>query len=346
MKEKKEKKKKGSMNQILETLEEKKEEQQENKKDKKVTKKNSGKRFLRILLWIILVFFFLRGIVTTLKPDQTAEIEKTIESFKNQYNQYQADNEGILGFAQNFVKEYLTYNNQYEKEYKERIKPYVTDAIYSMNDICNFEGNAQVTYVEAYKKEAYAPNQYDVYVSADIQYEMLTLSEDGEAYDTLVDNGRVTVKVPIYVKKGKYVVEGLPVFTKDEIQLTEHEVVSYSGEQISDTKKNSAIKEALTNFLKAYYQEEQSVIDYYLHKTSKKEKFLGMGGRFELSDITSITSYQNKNNKILSILSINVKDSINGAIMSQKMNIKLSQDGERYYILDINARTENIKMEE
>lgn len=314
------------------------------KRKKKVLKKDTGRKVARVIFWILLIFIFFKGIIHMLTPNTDAEeVRKMLNDFKAQYEDNTQESEGVYGFAQNFIKEYLTYSNDYEEEYKERIKPYVTDDVYN-TELLDFKGNSEVTYVEAYKKEKYSKNQVDVYVIADVQYAIQEISEDGENYDTLIKTGTSIVKVPIYMKNSKYVVEDIPEFVSDNMKLENHESQQYAAEEITEESEIEVVREFLNNFFKAYYEEEQSVIDYYIKQGIKKEKFSGLKGRYLFVEISDFKLYQNVDEEGNTVIAaIKVKDSVNGATLSQAMNLKLIKDGERYYIADMNTKTINLK---
>ena len=75
--------------------------------------------------------------------------------------------------AQDFVKEYLTYTKSGEEEFKKRISPYVSKRVLNISGIYGFRSNAKATYVDAYRKEKYAENIYDVFLAAEVQYDLM-----------------------------------------------------------------------------------------------------------------------------------------------------------------------------
>lgn len=310
-------------------------------KAKPVLHQDTVMKVARIIFWALLLFIFIKGVVHMLTPSADAdEVRQMLNDFKAQYENNSQENEGVYSFAQNFVKEYLTYSNDYEEEYKERIKQYVTDELYS-KELLDFKGNSEVTYVEAYKKEQYSENQVDVYVVADVQYAIQQISEDGENYDTLIKTGTSIVKVPVYIRNNKYVVEDIPEFINDDMKLENHESQEYAAERITDENEIESVEEFLNNFFKAYYEEDQSVIDYYI-KQGIEENFIGLQGRYLFVEISELRLYQDAEENT-AITFIKVKDSVNDATLSQSMNLKLQKDGDRYYITDINTKTINLK---
>ena len=80
----------------------------------------------RAILWIMLIFFFVRGVIVTFRPDTLTEAQQVISDFRKELVTEKKLNNEVLSFAQNFVYEYLTYTAGEEKDYKERLKQYIT----------------------------------------------------------------------------------------------------------------------------------------------------------------------------------------------------------------------------
>ena len=94
-------------------------ERKETKKEKRTggtLRKNSMLRAGRILLWIMLSFFFIRGVIVTFRPDTLTEAQQVISDFKKDLVTEKKLNNEVLSFAQNFVYEYLTYTAGEEKD--------------------------------------------------------------------------------------------------------------------------------------------------------------------------------------------------------------------------------------
>lgn len=321
-------------------------------KEEYVFKKVRSMKVKRIIFWIILIYFFIRGIATTFRPDDTAEVTGMIKQFRTDFSNYKDQNELVMSFAQDFVKEYLTYKNRDEKDYMSRIDAYMPSAISSTeaSNIMDLNGDAEVIYVQAYRKEEYSSNQYDVYVRADVKYSLQTAGNDdsvdttSQQVDTTTQQKEVILKVPVYSNGHTCIVEDLPMFVNDDLRASDYTADSYSGKSVNDASVISSIKDSLTNFLKAYYEEDQSVIDYYLTKDADNSKFTGLGGRLLFEDIENIECYQEESGKILCIVKIKVKDSVNSVSMYQDFNLVVIRNNGMYYVCDMNTKTDNLNM--
>ena len=83
-----------------------------------------------------------------------------------------------MDFAQDFAKEYLTYEKGGEQDFRTRINPYISQRLNNAPGIYAFRNNAKAAYVNAYRKEQEG-EVYNVYVNAEIQYDK---GEDGMEY--------------------------------------------------------------------------------------------------------------------------------------------------------------------
>lgn len=312
------------------------------KNDVYLLKKNTSMKFLRILLWVMLGFFMVRGIVTLLRPDGVQQVSQMIHDFRMEFNERKEENEEVLGFAQNFAKEYLTYQKGGEKDYRERIRPYVSQNIYRMERLIEFGEDAKAVYVKAYRKEEYSGDQMDVYVMAEVEYAIQELMEDGITLRTNIESRNTILKIPVYVRDGKYAIENLPMFVSDEISLEGYAVEEYYGMEVGDGEK-SLIEESLVNFLTAYYTQEQGVINYYLGKDAQKDKFLGLTGRYRFVEMVSLKCFQEEGRPdIVCIPEFRIAD-INETMLLQKFSIRVRKEEDRYYITDMDIRVGNMK---
>lgn len=319
------------------------------KTEEYVLKKNTTMRILRVVLWVMLIFIFVKGIISIFqKEDGIDEVNAIISNFRQEFSVVKDENEELLSFAQNFGREYLTYRVGEKDDYIERIREYTSSTVYNNNNLVDFKANAICRYINAYRKEEYAAGQYDVYVYAVVEYEKQVLNEDGQTYTTEVIQEETTMIVPVYAAAGSYVVEDIPLFVKDSIAADSYAVQGYSGGMaLSDAAKVETIRTSITNFLTAYYSAEQSVIDYYLASTSDRNKFVGLNGRYSFEYVDNINCYQNADGSVLAVTCFIIKDSMNEVQLYQEFNVLLMEDQSsgRYYILDMNTRSKNIRME-
>lgn len=320
------------------------------KTEEYVLKKNTGMKVLRIVLWVMLIFIFIKGIVSIFqKEDGIDEVNAIISSFRQEFSTVKDENEELLSFAQNFGREYLTYRIGEKDDYIARIREYASSTVYNNSNLVDFKASAVCTYINAYRKEEYAAGQYDVYVYAIVEYEKQILNEDGQTYMAEVTQEETTMIVPVYASAGRYMVEDIPLFVADSVADDSYTAQSgYSGgAALADATKVEAVQTSIINFLTAYYTAEQSVIDYYLASTADRSSFVGLNGRYSFEYLDSIKCYQNADGSMLAVVCFVIKDTVNEAQLYQEFNVLLKEDqaSGRYYILDMNTKTKNIRME-
>ena len=306
-----------------------------------VLKKNSGAKIARIIIWLMLGFVFIRGIASILTPSNDSRVEQMIDDFKEELSFSKELNNETMAFAQNFAREYLTYSYKEDIEYRERIKPYVSSAVYNQTEILDFKHTAKAEYVEAYRIEQYSGTQWDVYVLADVVYQQNVLAEDQSTYITRETREQTVLKVPLCVEKGKYLVESIPVFVTDNNVLQHYEISGYAGTAVKEAV-GKEVETAVSNFLKAYYSDSASVIGYYLDESADKKEFAGLDGRYVFKELVSCKSYQEPGENIVSIVEFQIKDSINDAVLTQLINLQMKKEGSKYYIISMDARVGNL----
>lgn len=313
------------------------------KREKDATlRKNTGMKILRVIFWVLLVFIFIRGIESIFKPNTQEKAEQMITDFKEHYTQFTNQNAEIMAFAQNFVKEYLTYEQKGENDYKNRLKPYVSTSILNCPGINDFSATAKVTYVEAYRMEMYSANQADVYVLAEVEYSNRFLEDDGQTYTTKVTTGQMILSVPVYYQNGEYVIENLPLMVTDDT-LSDYMAETYYGTTVSEEKAEK-IETSIDNFLKAYFEQDESVINYYLSTAADKNAFTGLHGRFAYLGIDNIQCYQDSGEDIICLVEFKIQDTENGVKMLQKINLSVQESGGKFYIKSMGTRTGNLHM--
>lgn len=304
-----------------------------------VMKKNTGMKILRAALWLILVFVFIKGVFSIFQRDKTQVLEQMIQDFKANYSDFTNQNQEVTAFAQSFVREYLTYEVRGEEEYKERLNQYVA-ANFFRESVLDFKASAEAVYVNAYRMEDYSQTQKDVYVQAQVQYVKRVLQQDGQTYTEVYSRQPITLKVPVYCSGGSYVVESVPMVVSDSVYLGQYTPEDYYNTAVSE-EEAAVIRLSVENFLKAYCEQDKSVINYYLDSSADKTEFEGLGGRFIFREISKIKCYQ-YNGSVICLVEFKIQDSENDAVMLQKINLTMRETGGKYYIESMNTRTGNL----
>lgn len=305
-----------------------------------VMKKNGCMKFLRIALWCMLILLTLKGVRATLQRDKADVVEQMIRDFKSSYSTFTNQNEEVMSFAQNFAREYLTYTVRGEEDYKKRLKEYVAGNFFGSDAVLDFSASAEAVYVRAYRLEDYTDCQKDVYVQADVRYTKRVL-ENGTGYTDEVKEETLTLKIPVYCDGGKYVVECVPLVVSDSVLLEQYSPEKAYGSSLSETE-TASVRTSVENFLKAYCEQDASVISYYLDAAADRSAFQGLGGRVTFQGVSEFNCIQGTQD-IICVVSYKVEDDGNGVQLLQRMNLTVGKSGGRYYIKSMDTRVGNLK---
>lgn len=290
----------------------------------------------------MLCFLFVKGVIISIRPDPTVKINGIIRDFQTQLSTYQNQNNEIMAFAQNFVVEYMTYKAGEESDYVDRLKIYATDTITNTAYRFPTGSTAKALYAGAYKHTQYSPTQYDVWVMTTVEYTSQEISDDGIASETATKD-TVVLKVPVSIDENKYIVEDYPAFVADNQKAT-YEKQIYTGKECTAEIKN-AVELALSNFYKAYYESDQSIISYYLSPDADTNKFIGLQGRIGFEGIDELRVYysnESSTTDFLALVTLSVKDK-NNTIIAQHYNLNIVYKDKQYYVVDMDIRNTNLR---
>lgn len=319
-----------------------KEAQRADKESLYVMRKNTALMAGRFFIWLFLSFIFLKGVIVSVRPDPTAEVNKTIQVFKSDLSQLQGVDSEVLAFAQNFAVQYFTYDAGQESMYTENLKAFASKAVTGAGFKFPYGSSCRVLYASAYKKDQISSNQYDVWVSLTLEYTN-TQSTDAGGYMTSSSQAQTIIKVPVMSANGRYIVEDLPVFANDSLILDGYAAQPYSGSEC-DSVTRDAIRQSLSNFFTAYYHDKQSVINYFLTPAADPNEFIGLNGRVSFERINSINAYyksETDTNRFIVLVNISVRDK-NGLILPQSYNLEMLFKDKQYYVEKMHTKSTNI----
>ena len=310
-----------------------KEEQAKKGREKgAVLKKNTLLKIGRIILWIILLFVFFKGLISIFRPDTLSEAQELINDFNGQLEENKKLNQEISAFAQNYAREYLTYEAGEEDEYKKRLSVYMANSG-SLEGMEIYRGAARAEYVQAYRMEQYAADKWDVYVLAEVEYVI------SSGQDEQTSRQETCLKVPVLAREGKMIVESLPMFLNDSMLLEDYSAAEYTGTP-ADDQTAGAVATAVTNFLEAYYGQNETAIEYYLAQDADREQFTGLVGRYAFYKMNSLKCYHEEGEAfIVCIADFKISDSVNEAKLQQKLRLDVVKGNDsRYYVRAITPR--------
>lgn len=303
-------------------------------------KTDTGIKVLRFIIWAFIILIFIRGIGTIIKADPVKEIKKEQDEFLVQLSERNLLESRAFSFAESFAREYFTIYIDGKDDYIKRLSKYMQNSVAETVDATGYMIPDEV---RAYNIEKYSDNQVDVFVHGIVQIKTEKPGQEGitdknqKQYDTTLKD--VYIKVPIFVDKlGNMIVEDLPLLI-GEPTLPEYKRVDNTlGASSADYNIQEDIKGSINQFLKAYYEEEQTQVDYFLIKPGSIK---AVGGNSTFKEIESIKVYDLGSNKYQAILVYKVNNS--GKELRQKININLEYKDDKYLISEMNTRTTNLK---
>ncbi len=301
-------------------------------------RKAQGMRIARVILWVMLAFVFFRGVVAIFQGGMNDPTE-TVEKYRREAMASQTRSEQLLPFAEDFARDYLTYSPGGDQEYRQRLKAYAPDSLFSAVRIGN--SAAEAVSATAYRHEPYSDTQEDVWVRLTVRYTTKErVADTGETMETrqLLET---TLKVPVACTGSGFIVEDYPAFVADERKTTDWTAENYSGTS-ADRDTREAVEAALTGFFRAYYGDDQGVIQYYLTPDAEAGDFLAVGGRVEFQRVSECKVYiPEGTGTLVAIVGVEVKDA-NGLTLPQRFHMELLRQDGQFHVKSISTRTKNI----
>lgn len=284
------------------------------------------KKAARIILWVLISFLILRGIVSIIRPNQSKNITKQVtETLSQQQNTNKVLTEATA-FAENFGMEYFTYKQGQTDEYRKRLSRYMSDI--SLATIAtSLNGDVQALSSTAISHKSYKENSFDIDVKIKVKYLTKDITKD------------VFIRVPIASKDNKYIVEDVPVLVSGPTTAEVKNEI-FNGTLV-DTPVAKSIQDMLNNFLKVYCEGNEGEIKYYLSDSSKSLR--GLDGNFKFKSITEIRVFTEVNGDYLALISYSLEDVETKQEIKQRVNMTINNKDNRYYIKDIEARNVNLK---
>lgn len=134
-------------------------------------------------------------------------------------------------------------------------------------------------------------------------------------------------------------VDDLPVMTAPQT-LASFKNKEFSGITETNPDVVNKINDSLTQFFKAYYEQNQTQIDYFLVDGAT---ILGTGQKFTLKNIERTSIYKIKDKEFLAIVNLNI-DSY-GSSLKQGFNVTVVQEGDKFLVKSLEPRTTNINLD-
>ena len=201
---------------------------------------------LRFLLWGILLFLLVRGIVSIFTADSIDKQRVKVENFITQTEQEEASKSRAMAFAEEFLQEYFTYDAQNDGTYEKSMQAYLAKGL-----TLHVPGNTKLTalQVKAIQATYAADGIINVEASVMVQYEKKTKI--------------LMILMPVYVDGRGCAAAGLPqLIPKDETPET-YAYTAELGGSVSESKKEE-IEDVVDSFLKTYCSGNENELHYYV----------------------------------------------------------------------------------
>lgn len=295
---------------------------------------------VRAFLWALIGIILIRGTGTLIRGSEAEKIDKQNKIFLENLNKESGLEAKAFSFAESFTREYFTRYPTNKDDFKNRILKFTTE---QLADDMNNNSYSEVISVSAFSFEKYSTNQFNVGVEARVkQYvpkpNQENISLDQLQYDTNLVN--LCIEVPIYISENMdMAVDGLPVFISGK-EKAEVNVEGLNKEVENDPEVVNKLIDSITQFFKAYYEQEQTQIDYFLENNSEIIKKPLGDSNFERLD--NVALYKVEENQYLAVVKLTIKSY--GNEVKQGFNITLVKNGDKYLIKDLNTRTTNLNI--
>ena len=296
-----------------------------------------GMKAARVILWAMLVFLCLRGAVSIAQGGtQSAAVD--VGRLRQEIAVERARDAQMLSFAEDFAREYLTYNAGGDQDYRQRISAYAPESLFSAVRIGS--GSAEAISATAYRHKAYSDTQEDVWVRLTVRYTTREYNATGDTMETSQLH-EATLKVPIAFTSDGFIVEDYPAFVTDARKATDYAQESYTGKN-AEKETQVAVEAALENFFRAYYAENMSVIRYYLTPDAELDDFFGLSGRVAFQRLAECSVYMSEeSDALLAIVGVEVAD-VSGLVVMQRFHVELEPQDGQIHVRSINIRSKNI----
>ncbi|MGN9163492.1 conjugal transfer protein [Clostridium sulfidigenes] len=280
------------------------------------------KKALKITLWILIAIIMLRGVISMIRPDKSAEsYEKLKDEIRLSQSQINVQEEAN-SFAEGFVREFLEFKQGKGEEYRSRLSKYMCEqALTYVNASIN--SDLSVLDVNSIKSNVVSENKFDVDIRAKVLY-ATGVSKD------------IYLRVPVTTNNQEYVIEDLPLF------IPEPSIASIKTEMISgNTAENNVtneIKDMLNKFLRVYAEGQAGEITYYLVDSSND---LGsLNGVLKFKGISEVNAYVTEDaNKYIAIANFSLEDQENKQEIKQKARLSVVYKDGKYYIESFDTRS-------
>ena len=253
-------------------------------------KNTSWKKVVAVLLWVVIAFFTVQGVITVMTRETSDEFLKKVNT---RYDEI-SNSQNILNesgtFVQSFLGEYYHYEGKDDK-WTERVTKYLSGVTTLEEPDSNIESeqllSSQIRSVEI--------NEGRVEVTASVEVYYTSASQIGDEVTEKAGRQRHTVKVLVSTDGTNYAVMAPPMYVADLNRAYKISDVADLPEGDTVSKEELAeVEVTAENFFKAYYGTDSSQLKYYVTKDFGLAKVVGGGIAFDEIDSIQATKVGKK----------------------------------------------------
>lgn len=272
------------------------------------------------ILWVLLIFFFVKGVIASIRPDPTKKILDEVNE-RIKISQSDSNEESIVrAFAEAFSMEYFTYNAGKSEEYTTRLGKFMSvEAIGALSSSISVDSksiSAIAINIEKQEEE-----NFNVTVQAKVNY------QNG-------DKDRFII-VPVKYIENNCIVDDIPLFVSSpELPYLDQGMLDGV---LAESTTSREIETMLKSFLKVYTSGEEGEIKYYL---TEDIRLSGLRGAFTFKSLSDLRVYidESKNDSYIALVNYFVEDNDNKNVFKQRVKLDIKYKDNRYYISKLDTR--------
>lgn len=283
-----------------------------------------ARKFGVIFFWFLFGFMFLVVITTLFSKNSEANLGGNFEVKVNQATTPEA-----IQFAENFLKDYLTWTVSEEgrTDREQKMIKYVAEELrgHSALDIKGLEWDSQFKWAELKKITEKGENL--AYITFLVGFDFTKIKDSDTEQDKETKQLQKYIEVPIAYDGYSYGVYELPKFTyifEDETSIKKVQTTMKS-EQV-DVSILNRIKEFLPTFFKTYAEDEQEKLNYMIKGENVTN---GLNGTMLFDSLVSVQAYNGeKENQFIVFTEVKFvePETKTPFIVSHQLEITLEQD--------------------
>lgn len=272
----------------------------------------------KILLWIMLGAVFIKGAADIIMGNTISKQREALETYMAVVSSEQELRDGSMAFAEEFVREYLTFDGELGSDYENRIAAYTAR---NLRIEAPDEGVAiTVIAVNAVDVQLLDGNRVNVTVTVEAQIGKMTT--------------KFNLKVPVVSSGGRYAVDEYPQIMPDmEVADVGAASGTISGTEVSNSEKDQ-ITSVVESFCKVYYGGSDNDLLYYVSEGSGITNTVD-GMEFERIDNLRAVYVAETDNYVIDV---KIKVANSGVALPQHLYLTAERDGDRFYIKKIDTR--------